>query len=290
MINHDVSGKTQICGIIGDPVGHTISPAMHNAAFRELGLDFIYVPFNVKRESLAEAIKGLRALNIRGMNVTVPHKVSAMSSLDDIDESARCIGAVNTIVNEDGFLKGCNTDGSGFLRALIAEKVKPEAKNIVIIGAGGASRAISFMMADKGANLTILNRRLQAAQEIADRLFGLFRKDVLALELNTRNLTEALEKAQILVNATSVGMLPDSGAVLVPASLLKPDLVVIDIIYNPLKTRLLAAAEKKGAKIIGGIEMLVQQGAAAFELWTGHSAPVQVMREAGLKALELYED
>jgi shikimate dehydrogenase len=290
MSNFEISGKTQICGIIGDPVEHTISPAMHNAAFREIGLDYLYVPFRVRRENLADAVKSLMALNIRGLNVTLPHKVSAMAYLDDIDELARYTGAINTIVNREGYLKGYNTDAPGFINAMAAEKVQPVGKNIVIIGAGGASRAISFILADKGADLTILNRHPESAQDMADRLSGLFRKNIQALELNRENLETVLAQAQILVNTTSVGMYPDSDVSPVPAALLKPGLVVVDIIYNPLKTKLLEEAQKRGAKIIGGIEMLVQQGAAAFELWTGQQAPVEIMRKAGLKAMGKNED
>jgi shikimate dehydrogenase len=290
MLNFEITGKTQICGIIGDPVEHTISPAMHNAAFREIGLDYVYVPFKVRKENLADAIRSLKALNIRGLNVTLPHKVSAMAYLDDIDELARYTGAINTIVNREGYLKGYNTDAPGFINALAAEKVQLAGKNVIIIGAGGASRAISFILADKGAELTILNRHSEAAQDMADRLSGLFRKNMQALELNRQNLEAVLDRAQILVNTTSVGMFPDSTVSPVPASLLKPGLVVVDIIYNPLKTKLLEEAEKQGAKIVGGIEMLVQQGAAAFELWTGQPAPVEIMRKAGLKAMGKNED
>jgi shikimate dehydrogenase len=290
MLNFDVSGKTQICGIIGDPVDHTISPGMHNAAFKETGLDFIYVPFRVKKEYLADAIKSLKALNIRGLNVTLPHKVNAMAYMDEIDDLARYTGAINTIVNQDGYLKGYNTDASGFIKALAAEKVQPEGKNVIVIGAGGASRAISFILADKGANLTILNRHPETAQKLADRLSGLFRKNIYALELNSQNLEAVLDQAHLLVNTTSVGMYPESDVSPVPSSLIRPGTVVFDIIYNPLKTHLLAGAEKQGAKIIGGIEMLVQQGAAAFELWTGQQAPARTMKKAGLKAMGKNED
>jgi shikimate dehydrogenase len=290
MLNPEITGKTRICGIIGDPVAHTISPAMHNAAFRELGLDFIYLPFRVHKEDLAEAVRSLKALDIRGVNVTIPHKVDVMSCLDDIDEMAAYTGAVNTIVNNDGYLKGYNTDASGFIAAISAEKVNPEGKQVVIIGAGGASRAISFILADRGADLMVLNRHPEAAQVLADRLSGLFRKDVQAMELSRQNLEAVLSRAQILVNTTSVGMAPQPDVSPVPVELIKPGLLVIDIIYNPLNTQLLKDAKKRGARIIGGIEMLVQQGAAAFELWTGRPAPVAIMRKAGLKAMGNNED
>ena len=285
MENNIISGTTRICGIIGDPIEHTMSPVMHNAAFQKAGLGFVFVPFNVKPEELKQAIHGVRAFNIRGLSVTIPHKVAVIPFLDEVDSLAEKIGAVNTIVNEKKRLKGYNTDASGFLRALLKEGIQPEGKNVVILGAGGASRAIAFILADRGAELTIINRHLAPAQEMAGRIFSFFRKEVKALELNRENLKIALDGADIVVNTTSVGMSPNAGKSPVGADLLKPGLVVFDIIYNPMKTRLMAEAEKRGAKIISGVEMLVWQGVAAFELWTGKSAPVQVMRESAIRAL-----
>ncbi len=285
MENNIISGTTRICGIIGDPIEHTMSPVMHNAAFQKAGLGFVFVPFNVKPEELKQAIHGVRAFNIRGLSVTIPHKVAVIPFLDEVDSLAEKIGAVNTIVNEEKRLKGYNTDASGFLRALLKEGIQPEGKNVVILGAGGASRAIAFILADRGAELTIINRHLAPAQEMAGRIFSFFRKEVKALELNRENLKIALDGADIVVNTTSVGMSPNAGKSPVGADLLKPGLVVFDIIYNPMKTRLMAEAEKRGAKIISGVEMLVWQGVAAFELWTGKSAPVQVMRESAIRAL-----
>jgi shikimate dehydrogenase len=290
MLNKAVSGSTRVCGIIGSPVEHTVSPAMQNAAFRSAGLDYIYVPFPVKKGELGKAIEGMRALNIRGLNVTIPHKIEVIPFLDEIDALAEKIGAVNTIVNEDGNLKGYNTDASGFLRALLADKIKPEGKNIGILGAGGAARAIAFILADRGANLTILNRHPGPASELADRINGYFRREVMALELTKDNLKISLQTNDILVNTTSVGMTPDLKDTPVPVTYLKRRQVVFDIIYNPLKTRLLEGAEKRGAKTISGIEMLVWQGAAAFELWTGVKAPVEIMRESALKDLKNREN
>jgi shikimate dehydrogenase len=283
-------GKTIVCGVIGNPIEHTLSPTMQNVAFNQLGLDYVYVPFRVRNEDLGQAIKGMKALNIRGLNVTIPHKVAVMQYLDEVDVLAANIGAVNTVVNQDGYLKGYNTDALGFLRALTAEGVKPDGKNFVILGAGGAARAISFILADKGAKLTIINRHLQGAQEIAGRISTLFRKNVAALELNVANLKKALGEAEIVVNTTSVGMSPDNQSTPVPPEILKTGFVVFDIIYSPLKTRLLRDAAAKGSRTIGGAEMLVWQGAEALEKWTGEEAPVAAMREALLKALESSEN
>ena len=282
-----VSGKTKVCGLIGDPVEHTMSPTMHNAAFRELGLDYLYLPFRVKKGELGKAVDGMRALNIRGLNVTIPHKVGVLQYLDKLDPLAEKIGAVNTIVNDDGFLTGCNTDAGGWLQALLSKGVDPRDKQVVILGAGGASRAISFILAERGAQLVILNRLLELewAEELASRISGTFGRETRALELNRANLTGTLEKADILVNTTSVGMSPDTDQTPIDGDLLRSDLIVSDIVYNPIKTRLIKEAEAAGAKTVGGLEMLIWQGALAFEKWTGQTAPVDLMRDEALKLL-----
>jgi shikimate dehydrogenase len=287
-----ITGKTKICGVIGDPIGHTVSPAMHNAAFRELGLDYIYIPFHVRPEELPLAVDGARAMNIRGFNVTIPHKVTIIPLLDGLDPSAEKTGAVNTIVNNDGELRGYNTDAAGFLQALLEAGVEPEGKNIVVLGAGGASRAISYLLAEKGAGLTILNRQqeLDWAEALAERIADDLDKHAGVMELNAHNLGVALEGADILVNATSAGMSPDDDATPVPAELLKPGLVVFDIVYNPIKTRLLREAEAAGARTVAGVAMLAWQGALSFEKWTGQAAPVELMRREAVRALEAHED
>ena len=291
MSDSSITGKTNICGLIGDPVEHSMSPVMHNAAFSERGLDYLYVPFRVKSEDLGRAIEGMKALNIKGLNVTIPHKVAVISFLDELDALAEKIGAVNTIVNEDGVLKGYNTDASGFLQALTEKGIDPKGKNVLIVGAGGASRAISFILADRGANLVILNRLLELdwAVELASRISQAFGKEVKALELSRENLETTLEKTEILVNTTSVGMSPDIDQTPVDSDLLRPDLTVYDIVYNPIKTRLLREAEAAAAETIGGVDMLVWQGALAFEKWTGQKAPVELMREETIRLLEGHE-
>ena len=291
MSNRVISGKTRICGVIGDPIEHTMSPVMHNAAFNQLDLDYIYVAFRVRKEELGKAVQGMRALNIRGLNVTIPHKVGIMPLLDELDPLARKIGAANTIVNDDGVLRGYNTDASGFLEVLLDEGVDPEGKNIVMVGAGGASRAISFILADRDAHLVILNRlvELDWAEKLAHEISNVFKKEVKALELNEDNLKMVLGDADVLVNATSVGMSPNITETPVPVTLLKSGLVVFDIVYNPLKTRLLREADEAGAKTISGIDMLVRQGALSFEKWTGQKAPVDLMKKEAIKVLEGHE-
>ena len=287
-----ISGNTKICGLIGDPIGHSVSPVMHNAAFSKLGLDYIYLPFRVGVENLARAIDGVKALNIRGLNVTIPHKVAVIPLLDELELLAEKTGAVNTIVNDKGHLKGYNTDAAGFLKSLLERGVEPRGKKVVVLGAGGASRAISFTLAEGGAEIVILNRKLEMdwAVELAGSISRFSIKEAEALELNDDNLSSALKAADILVNATSIGMSPDINRSPVPAGQLHPGLVVFDVVYNPLKTRLLAEAEAAGAETISGIEMLVWQGALAFELWTGASAPIYIMKAEAIKALKDYEN
>ncbi len=287
MGNRSVTGKTRLCGIIGDPVEHTMSPLMHNAAFEKMRLHFWYVPFRVKREELEHAVAGMRALNIRGLNVTIPHKVAIIPLLDEVDPLAERIGAVNTVVNDNGVLRGYNTDATGFRQALLEKSVEPGEKKVVVLGAGGASRAVSFVLAEGGAHLVILNRRLELdwAEELADRLTHTFGDEVKALELTEGNRARALAEADILVNTTSVGMSPNIKETPVTSDQLKSSLVVFDVVYNPVKTRLLREAEQIGAQTISGLEMLVWQGALAFELWTGVKAPVELMREEVIKVL-----
>ena len=280
-----IAGSTRLCGVIGDPIEHTMSPAMHNAAFIQMGLDYVYVPFKVKKEELGQAINGMRGLNIRGLSVTIPHKVTVIPLLDKLDPLAEKIGAVNTITNDDGVLTGCNTDAGGFLQALLVRGIEPKGKRIVILGAGGASRAISFILAERGAHLAILNRRLERAEALAGRLSSFSPQEVETMELVEASLNEVLPAADILVNTTSVGMSPDVSGTPVPAELLKSGLVVFDIVYNPMGTRLLKEARAAGGETISGVDMFVWQGALAFERWTGEKAPVGLMKREVIKAL-----
>jgi shikimate dehydrogenase len=291
MIN-PLSGKTKVLGIIGDPIEHSLSPLMHNAAFAQMGADYCYLPFRVRKEELGKAIEGMRALNIRGLNVTIPHKVAVIPFLDKLDPLAEKIGAVNTIVNDDGKLTGYNTDANGFLQSLIEGGIEPASKNIVLLGAGGAARATAFILAKRNANLVILNRKLELdwAEDLAQSISRISEKEVKALKLDEENLGRVLDKADILINATSVGMSPDSDKTPVPAKLLKSGMIIFDIVYNPIKTRLLTEAEAAGAKTISGIDMLIWQGAASVEKWTGLKEPIELMREVIIKALQRNEN
>ena len=287
--NREITGNSRVCGIIGDPIGHSVSPIMHNAAFKELGLDYIYVPFRVTREDLPCAVKGLRALNIRGVNITIPHKVSIIPILDEVEEFARKIGSVNVVVNNNGRLTGYNTDAPGFLRALQSHGIEPKEKRVVVLGAGGAARSICFALANGGASLTVLNRTKDTLDRFAVGISEITGHPIQALELTRENLTEAMNNCDILVNATSVGMYPDIEATLVDRTMIKSHQTVVDIVYNPLKTRLLTEAEKAGARTIGGLDMLVWQGALTFEIWTGKQAPVDIMRKRAYQFLKGHE-
>ena len=260
--------KTRLCGIIGNPVEHSLSPAMHNAAFERLGLNFAYLAFRVT--DVEGAIRGVRALALRGLSVTVPHKVAVIPFLDAVDPVAKSIGAVNTVVNDGGRLTGYNTDWTGFVRSLEAH-VPAAGRRVALLGAGGAARAIAFGLREKGASLTILNR----AEEI-----GMARD--LAAEIGCPHgdlaRAQAIASADIVVNATSVGMAPLQDQVPVAPAGFRPEQVVVDIVYNPMETRFLREARARGCRTVPGCEMLLLQGVTQFELWTGQAAPVDLMR------------
>ncbi|MCK4884453.1 shikimate dehydrogenase, partial [Candidatus Bathyarchaeota archaeon] len=281
-----ISGKTRVCAIIGDPVEHSLSPVMHNAAFKELGLNLVYVAFTVTTKELKDAILGARRLGLQGLNVTMPHKNAVMNYLDEVDATAKAIGAVNTILSNQGKLIGYNTDGNGAMIALQENGVYPEEKKLVLLGAGGAAKAIAYHAAQDVDELVILNRTPEKAKKLAEALRKSFGNKVKGGTLSSTVLKDELETADILVNATSVGMHPDVNISPVPSSLLRRDLCVMDIIYNPLETRLIADAKSVGAKVVSGLEMLIYQGAVAFEIWTNCPAPVEVMRNAVLNELE----
>ncbi len=286
-----ISGRTKVCALIGDPVEHSLSPIIQNAAFRSLDLDYVYVVFNVKSGDLREAVYGVKALGICGLNVTMPHKTAIIPYLDELDETARKTGSVNTVLNNNGRLVGYTTDGVGALNALKHAGVDPSDKRIVILGAGGASRSISFTLAEHASELVILNRTFSKAKALKDAIRKALgdRAKVRALPLTDENLSVELADADILINATSVGMKPNENETPVKQIYLRGDLVVFDLIYEPLETRLLREAKSIGAKVVDGLSMLVHQGAASFEIWTGVKAPVDVMMEAALEVIQRRE-
>ena len=275
----EINAHTQFCGVIGNPIEHSLSPAIHNAAFQKLGLNYVYLAWKV--EAIGEAIRGLRALgNFCGASVTIPHKVSAIPFLDHVESTARQIGAINTIVAAKGQLTGYNTDATGALRALKEAGVELRGRRVTMLGSGGAARAIAFALATgSGADkLTLLGIDDQERATLAGDIRS---KTVLKVEdfhLDEATLDRTLHEAQVLIHCTPIGMSPKSDASCVPASLLHAGLTVMDIVYNPRETRLLKEATRVGCKTISGLEMFLHQAVIQFELWTNRSAPVNVMR------------
>lgn len=273
---------TTYVGLVGWPVEHSRSPQMHNAAFAHLGLDWKYLLLPVAPADVQDAVTGIRALRFGGVNVTVPHKQAVMPALDGIRDEARAIGAVNTIVNRDGRLIGHNTDAAGFLRALRDVGVAPSGCRAVVLGAGGAARAVVHALLAEDAQVTIVNRTVERAVVVAQRSGEHFDVEPAVLPLAaTEELAGAIAAADLLVNATSVGMSPHVDADPLPAGItLSPTITVYDLVYSPRNTRLLQRARAAGATAVGGLGMLLNQGAVAFELWTERDAPVEVMRAA----------
>jgi shikimate dehydrogenase len=282
----DIGPSTKLCALIGNPVGHSMSPAIHNRAFAELGLDFVYVAFRV--EDVRAAVTGMRALeNFRGLSVTIPHKVSIIKHLDEVAEVDRQIGSVNTVVNDGGRLKGFGSDGPGALKALTDAGVRVTGRNVTILGSGGAARAIAFTVAAKAkpaalSLLGVVEPELKALTRDIVRKTGA--KATCAL-LEPGTLEARLAESQVLIHCTPVGMHPQTKASVVPKALLHGDLAVMDIVYNPLRTKLLADAESLGLKTVSGVEMFVNQAVIQFELWTGKKAPRAAMRDVVLKHL-----
>ena len=277
----EIKGSTNVVGLIGHPVEHSFSPPMHNAAFKKLNMDYVYTAFDVDSKNLENAIIGAKALGIKGFNVTIPHKIEVMNYLDEIDEVASLIGAVNTIDFKE--LKGYNTDGIGAIRA-ISEVTKIKNKNVLIAGAGGASRAISFYIAKYNPhNLTILNRNIKKADELALDISNSGLMDNVNSD-SIKNIN--LDDIDILINTTPIGMHPNiNDTPIALARDMHEDMVVFDAVYNPNETGLLKEAIKANAKPVYGIKMLLYQGVESFNIWTGKEAPVDVMEDALIKTL-----
>ena len=276
-----IKGSTKVLGIFGYPIKHTLSPAMQNAAIRKLGLDMIYVPWEVKPGALKVALDGVRAMGIRGINLTIPHKEEALKYLDEISDEVRIIGAANTVVNNNGVLTGHNTDGRGLLLSLKeSHQFSPSGKSAVIIGAGGAARGIAASLALSGTSkILIANRTAEKATTLAKELSGkISAATFLYTGLDSDEIKAFLPKADILINASSAGMNGENDLDL-PINLLPVDAIVADIVYKPLETTLLSKARKLGLKREDGLGMLACQGAMGFELWTGKSPPTAMMKK-----------
>ncbi len=275
----DINAQTRFCGVIGNPVEHSLSPAIHNAAFQKLELNFVYLAWRV--EHIADAIRGLRALgNFRGASVTIPHKVAAVPLLDEVEPTARHIGAINTIVFDGGKMSGYNTDATGALRALREGGARLSGQRVVMLGSGGAARAVAFALATEGAveRLDLLGIDDNERKALAGDLASKTAMAVHDTQLNEDSLKKVLPASSVLIHCTPIGMSPKVQDSCVPSSLLHPGLTVMDIVYNPRETRLLKEAAAAGCRTIPGLEMFLHQAAAQFELWTNRPAPTAVMR------------
>lgn len=266
-----INAATKLCAIVGNPIGHSLSPLVHNAAFDHLQLNYVFLAFKV--EHLKEAVEGIRALDLRGVSVTIPHKVAIRNCLDEVEEIAGKIGAVNTVVNRGGRLIGYNTDWSGAIAAL-ESRVDLKGRRALVLGAGGAARAIAFGLKEKGAHCTILNRTVEKAKKLAAEV-GSHYGSLKDIESVPRDM---------VINTTSLGMYPRVNDTPVKRGLLK-DVLVFDMVYNPLRTSLIRDAEEHGCTTISGLEMFINQAALQFELWTGEKAPVDLMKKVVAEAL-----
>ncbi|WP_339283569.1 shikimate dehydrogenase [Paenibacillus sp. FSL R5-0486] len=276
-----------LLGVMGDPIAHSKSPAMHNAALQAAGVNGMYMPLHVHPDQLEAAVRGIVALGYRGVNVTIPHKEQVMQYLDVIDESARLIGAVNTIVNEGGTLTGYNTDGIGYVRSLKEEAVPELAgKRIAVLGAGGAARGVIYALAlEKPERIHILNRTVDRAIALASDLRGHGLGEISGSGME--DAATVLATADIVINTTAAGMHPHVDDVPVDPALIREGAAVSDLIYNPQETRLLRESRIRGCTVHGGLGMFVYQGAVAFEHWLGIPAPVETMRRAVLNSFEV---
>jgi shikimate dehydrogenase len=275
-----ITGKTNVVGIIGNPVEHSLSPLMHNAAFEQLDLDYIYVPFLVAENALKNAINGAKSLNIKGLNVTIPHKTEIIKYLDSLDKAAELIGAVNTVKFDENGTIGFNTDGIGAVKS-IEEVSSVKNKKVIILGAGGAARAVAFQILIEGAgSLIIANRTSKNALNLQKDLRDKLNADVKTVDFGEKVENELLD-ADILINTTPIGMYPNiDQEPLVKAGMMHKNLVVNDLVYNPLKTCLLKECEKANAEAISGIKMLIYQGMESFKIWTGIYPPLEIFENA----------
>ena len=281
----EITGHTKLTGLLGSPVSHSISPQMHNEAFRQLGLDYIYLAFDVKEDSMPKVVDGLRGMNVRGFNVTMPDKNIMATLCDKLSPASQIIGAVNTVVNDNGVLTGHITDGTGYMRALQAEGHNIIGKKMTMLGAGGAATAIFVQAALDGVSeISVFSRHgkfYERAEKIIEKLrertsckLRLFDYEDEAV------LKREISESAILTNGTSVGMAPNTDAsIITDISMFHSDLIVSDVIYNPRETRFMRLAKEVGCPVYNGLGMLLYQGAEAFTIWTGKEMPVDIVRE-----------
>lgn len=283
-----ISAKAKVCGIMAYPVEHSLSPLMHNFYAEQMGIDFAYVPFKVQKEQVEAAIKGAYALNLIGMNVTVPHKQTVIPYLEELDSAAKSIGAVNTLVRTEGGYKGYNTDAAGFLRAIKGAGIHISGKDCLLIGAGGAAKAVAYILGEQGAaSVIVLNRNEQRAWILAQEMNQLFQRNFMtALGLHDYGKLE--KKSWLAIQTTTVGMHPDIEASPVQdKAFYKKISVAMDVIYTPAKTQFMTLVEEAGGRAIGGLDMLIYQGIEAFELWNPGQ---KVSEEIVAKARQMMEE
>ena len=275
-----IDASFKVCALLGFPAHHSMGPAIHNTAFEELGLPFVYVAHDVAPADLAAAIAGARAFGYRGLSITMPHKVAALDLVDDVDATARAIGCINTVVNDHGRLIGYNSDGQGALDALARAGIAISGRRVLVLGSGGAARAVAMTVALLGrpAELEILgvveDELARLARDITEKSASLVRSG----KLDDATLASAAERADVLLHCTPIGMTPKTERTLVPRNLLRPELAVFDAVYNPRRTLLLKEAAALGCRVVEGMEMFLGQAMVQFQLWTGKVAPLGAMR------------
>ena len=273
-----LSARTNIFCIIGHPVEHSMSPTMWNPALQEFGLDYAYVAFDVHPKGLEKAINGMRVLGIKGMNVTIPHKEKVIQYLDEIDPIAQKMGAVNTIKNDDGVLKARNTDAGGAKKSLIDAGCEISGKNILFLGSGGVARSVAYILSEEANKIVLTDIVEKTALTVAKEIKENMGANIEGKLSKVTIIKEEIKKADILINATPLGMHPKVDASPISKELLHEDLFVFDVIYNPLQTKLMKEAAEIGCKTLGGLDMLVNQGVLAFEWWTGKSPNASLMK------------
>jgi shikimate dehydrogenase len=276
-----IDASCRVCALLGYPAHHSMGPAIHNAAFESLGLPLVYVAHDVAPADLAAAVAGARALGYRGLSITMPHKVAALVLVDEVDAMARAIGCINTIVNQKGRLLGYNSDGQGALDALARAGIATRGRHVLVLGSGGAARAVAMTVAMRGqpAGLEILGVVADELAALGGDVAAQAAAPVSWRALDEGSLAAAVARADVLLHCTPVGMTPDTGRSLVPRELLRPELAVFDAVYNPRRTQLVAEAAARGCRVVEGMEMFLGQAMVQFELWTGQKAPAEVMRK-----------
>jgi len=277
-IRNSITAQTKILCVIGYPIEHSMSPIMHNAALQDLELDYAYLAFDVPPNRLKEAVKGFKALNVKGISVTIPYKEIIIKFIDEIDSTAQKIGAINTIKNEDGVLIGKNTDAEGGRKAILDAGCEITGKNILILGAGGVAKAICYTLAKDANKMVITNRTESRAKKLAKELKKKIKINAEGTNNSETTLKREIKTTDILINATSVGMYPQINKLPIKMEILHKHLFVVDLIYNPLETQLIKDAKVIGCRTLGGLDMLVNQGALAFEWWTNKKPNINLMK------------